>query len=278
MGCLNSGQGFSHWFGNIHLSGPCNRRCYFCVGQHMMALDSENNLSEWPLRGIDLFVSACLSLGVKEINLTGTNTDPSLYQRTGELAAHLRERIPGLTLGIRTNGVTLGTIQHFDKGSFSITSTDADTYAETMGGKMPDIHRLASVVENKPWKINIVLTPRGLATLAQTIRDLTEAGFRSFNLREPYGQSHIGDPLAQTYTPTRFVHGMPIYRIGPARVCYWDVHYCHVESINLYASGRVSVDYPITRGHSETGVVIGQEHFDGHKRRTAQWVSLKTPA
>ena len=59
MGCLNADSGFSHWFGNIHLSGPCNRACYFCIGQHMMALDPFNNLDEWPLVGLDDFVRKC---------------------------------------------------------------------------------------------------------------------------------------------------------------------------------------------------------------------------
>lgn len=63
MGCLNSDGSFSHWFGNIHLSGPCNRKCYFCIGQHMMALDGENNLDTWPLKNIDGFVvTRCLEI------------------------------------------------------------------------------------------------------------------------------------------------------------------------------------------------------------------------
>ena len=85
MGCLNYNEGFPHWFGNIHLSGPCNRSCYFCIGQHMMALDPINNLSRWPLKGMREFLGHCLGHGIREINVTGSNTDPLLYEHTRKL-------------------------------------------------------------------------------------------------------------------------------------------------------------------------------------------------
>lgn len=41
------------------------------------------------------------------------------------------------------------------------------------------------------------------------------------------------------------------------------MHYVAVASVNLYASGRVSLDYPITRGHADDGVVKDQSAFSG---------------
>src|SRR3990172_9472637 len=105
MGCLNAGRDFSHWFANIHLSGPCNRSCYFCIGQHMMGLDAYNNLDKWPLDGIDEFVRRCQAHGVHEVNLTGTNTDPLLYKHVKELKTCLADKLGGVVLGIRSNGV-----------------------------------------------------------------------------------------------------------------------------------------------------------------------------
>lgn len=63
MGCLNSEGKFEHWFGNIHLSGRCNRSCYFCIGQHMMVLDKYNVLDKFPLDGLDEFVKQCQEKG-----------------------------------------------------------------------------------------------------------------------------------------------------------------------------------------------------------------------
>lgn len=274
MGCLNSGQGFSHWFGNIHLSGPCNRRCYFCIGQHMMDLDSENNLDQWPLVGLEDYVELCKQRNIREINLTGTNTDPCLYQHHDELTEYLRNKIPNVILGIRTNGTQPECLKYYDKGSFSITSTNPTIYNETMGGKPPNLNKLFKLVQDKSWKINLVLGPQQLVSLYETLFHIALAGFTKVNVREPYGQEHIGDPFNKEYPQINSILGMPTYEIFGMQVTYWDVHYCHVESVNLYANGRISEDYPITRGHSLHGIVQGQEHFDGHRRRRDQWVKL----
>ena len=107
MGCLNSKGNFTHWFGNIHLSGPCNRSCYFCIGQHMMAFDSLNVLDQWPLINIDRFVDDCYAKSISEINLTGSNTDPMLYKHIDRLYNYLYETVPNLRFGIRTNGIKI---------------------------------------------------------------------------------------------------------------------------------------------------------------------------
>ena len=87
MGCLNSSNKFEHVFANIHLSGPCNRSCYFCIGQHMMDLDPENNLDTWPLLGLDKFVERCNERSITDVFVTGTNTDPMLYKHTAQLVS-----------------------------------------------------------------------------------------------------------------------------------------------------------------------------------------------
>ena len=65
---------------------------------------------------------------------------------------------------------------------------------------------------------------------------------------------------------------VPFWDIDGVRVCYWDVHVVGVRSVNLYANGRVSMDYPVTRGHTENGIVQPQDEFEGHARRTKQWI------
>ena len=112
MGCLNDEGQFSHWFGNIHLSGPCNRSCYFCIGQHMMGLDQENSLKKIPTN-IGKFLRECMERKVVEICMTGTNTDPLLYKKTFELLDYIRyimnNRVP---IAIRTNGIA------YDRNTF----------------------------------------------------------------------------------------------------------------------------------------------------------------
>lgn len=281
MGCLNSTGSFSHWFGNIHLSGPCNRSCYFCIGQHMMALDALNTLHAWPLPGIDEFLARCRARGVRQVFLTGTNTDPLLYDHAWALRGAVLRALPGATLGVRTNGVAwhLPRVRAFDHGSITICSLNPRVYREMMGrGDPPNVVAILDQARSAGWidlKINIVLGPENAGDdLIATLDGLADAGARRVNLREPYGQPRVGDPLAAGEFPSIGKdHGMPAYAWRGMRVTYWDVHYCEVESVNLYASGRVSEDYPITRGHDDGGVVQDQTHFPGGRVRQ-QWVRL----
>lgn len=275
MGCLNSTGQFAHWFGNIHFSGPCNRSCYFCIGQHMMDLDPLNNLAKWPLPGFDEFVARCQARGVREVNLTGTNTDPSLYHHLPALAQELRRAIPEVKLGIRTNGVS---VDHrdwtlFNKASVSVPTFDNATCRKIMGGPPPDLARLLALPGPRAVKLNVVLCPESLPQLRNTLAIAEFLGIRKINVREPYGQPHIGDPLpALGLEPLEPIFGMPRYRFGAAEVVYWDVHWVEVESVNLYASGRVSETYPITRGHSPNGTVIAQDQWLKSGRQQAQWL------
>ena len=117
--------------------------------------------------------------------------------------------------------------------------------------------------------------PKNLLAIS-SCRIASTSSIKRVNLREPYGQPHIGDPMArQGFKAAGERLGMPFYvwEFGGLDVMYWDVHYVEVESINLYANGRVSEDYPITRGHDAvTGKVLGQEHWRVAGRQQAQWL------
>lgn len=276
MGCLNSTGQFSHWFGNIHLSGKCNRSCYFCIGQHMHGLDRIDNLDQWPLLGIDEFIAKCHEHKITEVNITGTDTDPLLYKHLAKLTLVLRDKIPGAVLGIRTNGVAnTDRIGCFDKGSISVTSFNEELYRKTMGqGKPPNV---AALVKQFwiPLKLNIVLCPETVeggtkSDLMKTLGVANKLGFKRVNLREPYGQAHIGDPLKKSMSPVKETLGMPTYDFHGTEVTYWDVHYVEVESVNLYANGIVSETYPVTKGHHPTGFVKDQSHFTTG-RQADQW-------
>jgi hypothetical protein len=281
MGCLNSTGNFKHWFGNIHFSGPCNRSCYFCIGQHMMALDGFNNLNKWPLDGLTEFIETCNLKGIREVNLTGSNTDPMLFEHLQRLNNRLRTEIKNPILGIRTNGELvlrrLGMWNAmFDKASISFPCFDEYLYRRIMGGTPPDIEKIVAV-SKMPIKINIVLCPENAdpSTLADTLVRLQKIGVKKVNLREPYGQPHIGDPMVDIDAPKiGEVYGMPLYSLDGMNIVYWDVHYVEVESVNLYANGVVSKTYPITKGHDPvSGKVEDQSHFKVSGRLRKQWVT-----
>ena len=288
MGCLNSEGKFEHWFANIHLSGPCNRACPFCICQHMMALDPYNNLDTWPLTNFSEFVATCKEKGVSEVNITGTNTDPLLFTHTLELREALDANFPELLFGLRTNGVLAlarpDLWELYNKASITVCSFTPDVYKKMMGrGKAPDIAEIIAQSNHmKSLKLNVVLGPENTAErthddsadVYETLRHAADLGIARVNLREPYGQPHVGDPMAGKYEQVKTTLGMPTYDFRGVQVTWWDVHYVEVESVNLYASGKVSVTYPITLGHDDaTGKVLAQENFQGG-RVHEQWESF----
>lgn len=282
MGCLNANNGFKHWFGNIHLSGLCNRECYFCIGQYMMALDPLNNLKTFPLKGLDEFIEKCLEYNINEINITGTNTDPLLFNYTKELKEKLLEKIPNLIFGIRTNGVLSKAksevLKLYDKGSITICSFDDDIHKQMMGkGKPFQINEWLQFYKHfTDLKINCVLGIENTETkdFLKTLDILNDFGIIKVNLREPYGQPNIGDPMkANGFISKTNVLGMPIYKFKNISVCYWNVHFVEVESVNLYANGNVSITYPITKGYDDIlGDVKPQTEFK-RGRNFKQWLS-----
>lgn len=289
MGCLNANEKFDHVFGNIHFSGPCNRACYFCIGQHMMALDHINSLEKELVgtRELEMFLRKCDEAGVKQINLTGSNTDPLLYKYLEDLVVHLNAR--DYIVGIRTNGVAWDRVTDavrllVDKWSFSLTSVIPKTYKKTMGmGEPPNLRAIVKSLQSKAdVKINMVLCPENANEheLNAMIATASAAGIHRINIREPYGQPHIGNPFRINLGGLSGVQrledhkGMPVYyhQYFDVELMYWDVHYVEVDSVNLYMNGRISTDYAVSKGHSESGEVKDQSHFKQSGRIREQWV------
>ncbi|WP_135354763.1 hypothetical protein [Leptospira johnsonii] len=247
----------------------------------MMDLDPFNNLDKFPLKNLDQFLIECNEKNIYEINITGSNTDPLLYKYTEQLRYKLDERIPGLIMGVRTNGAAYSKydlLKYYNKGSITICSTEPDIYLKMMGkGIMPDIEKfLGATYHFSELKVNIVLGPENFSNgdVLNTIQILSTYGIKKFNLREPYGQPHVGDPIAYFGgRKIKEIYGMPTYEVCGSEVVYWDVHYVEVESINLYANGNISYDYPITRGHSENGKVLSQDKFE-YGRHNEQWIKI----
>lgn len=276
MGCQNSIGQKQHKFGNIHFSGACNRSCYFCIGQWMMNLDQLNNLSEWPLKGIEGFVSSCNIKSITEVNLTGTNTDPCLYNFIPELKTYLKQNMDLKIFGIRTNGSVELDWKLFDQISLSIHGVSPFVYKKMMGkGELPNIKKIV-LNSSCPVRVNFLLSPFNLCDLTNSLKHFKESGVESVNLREPYGMPFVGNPFANLY-PDGFLYDMPYYNIDGLKVVYWDVNFCGVDSINLYADGHISESYPITKGcvPNDKGFVLPPEFSGDHLRKNQQWIKNK---
>lgn len=246
-----------------------------------MGVDHLNILDVYPVRGYRRFIQTCQDTETREVYLTGTNTDPTLYRHLPQLLEDLHGEAYFTKVGLRTNGVSevsddvLSLITHM---SLSCPSVDTKVYVENMGmGIPPDIGRWVRrcVRVGVALRVNVVLTPSVLPGLMAYLKRLSSVGVQSVNLREPYGQSRVGNPLTRQ-EPIRYRFGMPVYDIYGMDVMYWDVHYVEVESVNLYANGHVSVTYPVSKGHDfDKGVVRDQTQW-GVGRQTMQWRGRRT--
>src|SRR5262245_10891817 len=93
-------------FANINLLGQCNVNCYFCLG-----FDPERQFEKFQHTGIwfedwknwEEFIQRCKTEKIRQIYLTGQNTDSLLYKYLPELSGYLRGR--GFYFGLRTNGL-----------------------------------------------------------------------------------------------------------------------------------------------------------------------------
>lgn len=282
MGCLNSNKSFKHWFGNIHFSGRCNRNCYFCIGQFMQALEPYNNLNKENLDGFDLFIEKCKEHKITEIALTGSNTDPLLYKFIPQLKEKLQNKLDLKIFRITTNGVkvlnNLDIWNLFNFASITFCSFDKEVNKKMMGGEPVDIKKIITNT-NFDFRINILLSTFNIIPndLMLTIDKLIDYGTKKINLREPYGQPNLRLLLNNFLNKNnlKFTHkilGNDAFFYRDCEICYWDVHFTEVESINLYANGKVSDDYPITKGHDESGIVLAQDNFNFEGRKYQQWL------
>jgi hypothetical protein len=253
----------------------------------MMALDPFNVLAKWPLEGLEDFVRECRRRNIREVYLTGSNTEPLLYQHLGKLVEYLRQEISGVHLGIRSNGVLIPEqIEEwllFDEGSITICSTSTEINQQMMGGPPPNLKEISKLCQDQLMQvtINITLGPENKTDIHYTLDDILNIDYpwKWINLREPYGQPEVGNPL-EGWTKQGEIYGMPFYLVdrdlydpsmGGIRVTYWNVHYVQVKSVNLYANGHISTDYAVSKGHDPVmGEVKDQSQFV-HGRQVKQW-------
>jgi molybdenum cofactor biosynthesis enzyme MoaA len=238
-------------FANILFAGPCNRRCYYCIGETMPERVSVDNLDRFPPLGIDAFVDAVNQRGIQEIVFTGTVSDPQLYRHEAALLALLRERVTtGARYSVHTNGVLalrkMDVFNQYDRACISFPSFVAATYARHMGqGRVPD---LAAIVERAriPVKVSCVLDEHNIGEVDDFLRRCRDIGVRRVVLRKLFNDERQWRILEAT-EPVRRYRGNPVYDLGGMEVTYWDFDATTSTSINLFADGTLGSSYLLTR-------------------------------
>lgn len=234
-------------FANVLFGGPCNRRCFYCIGKQLPERVNVNNLAEFPPRGLDAFIAEVHARAIREIVFTGTTTDPQMYRFEVELLELLRARVPAARVSVHTNGALalkkLSAFNRYDRACISLPSFEPDVYARHMGS--PHVPDLAEILRRAtiPVKVSCVLDHDNAAALEPFLARCRAIGVRRVVLRRIFGDPRRWEiPLPRTGE----YRGNPVYDYRGMEVTYWDFEATSSSSINLFADGSLGGDYLLT--------------------------------
>jgi MoaA/NifB/PqqE/SkfB family radical SAM enzyme len=238
----------AYGFANILLAGACNLRCPYCIGNELPRRAS--NLDDFPLRGLARFVARLRSERIRQISLTGTDTEPLLYRHPQALVAYLRREVPGALLSLHTNGMLatakVQVVHLFDRVCVSVPSFSAETFARMTGSRLTlDLAALTRVV-NIPLKISTTVTDDNVDEVEEIIQRCAALGVKRMALRRLFSPSSAPPkrlPILETHTSVRRFGGNPVYRLYGVEVTVWDFDTGDLRCLNLFADGTVSDDY-----------------------------------
>lgn len=257
-------------FANINLLGKCNVNCYFCLGKdipELLNIHNYNNVhfSEW--NNFEKFLQMCKDSNIKNLYITGQNTDALVYKYVGELIDYLQD-IHGFHAGIRTNGyLAKKKIDIVNKCKrnvgYSIHSLDSDTNNKIMGRKdIPDWEFILNNTDN--YRVSIVYNRYNADEFASIIWWL--ANFNSIkyiqvrkistdtrsaqlekdkNLYEEMYKEQVKDKFPIMYT----FYGAVAHKIFGKEVMFWRTVETSINSFNYFTDGTISDEYFVIEGY-----------------------------
>jgi oxygen-independent coproporphyrinogen-3 oxidase len=234
-------------FASILFSGPCNQRCRWCLGRSLPPGRNGNTIDAWPLPGLDRLIERINAYRIRNVILTGTNTDPQLYRHEARLIGELRARLhAGASLQLHTNGMLalskMDLINRYDRVCVSFPSFETETYAAITGGARPPA--LAEIVRRArvPIKVSCVVDQGNAPEIGDFMARCRAAGVKRLVLRKLYGTREDLVDLNGLLRIGEFA-GNPIYDRGGMTVAYWDFGRASLRSLNLFADGTIGGKY-----------------------------------
>ncbi|MFH1399898.1 MAG: radical SAM protein [Nanoarchaeota archaeon] len=238
----------THDYANILFTGPCNLRCYECIGEHPALRGLPSNHDSFPPKNIDALIERVNAERIPDLAFTGTDMDPQLYRHEERLIHYVRERITGQTkLSLHTNGQLalrrIDVFNQYDKASISLHSYDPATYhAITQGRHPPDIEAILSRA-TIPIKLSLLITPHNIHEiedyLARSARiGITRVVVRKLKGREDEFPIERKTPFAEKQ-PIKRVFGWPVYAIHGMEVTICGFDQSTARGLYLFSDGRM---------------------------------------
>jgi MoaA/NifB/PqqE/SkfB family radical SAM enzyme len=246
-------------FANILFSGRCNARCPFCIGKQIDPSLNWDNLSLYPPRNLDRFMALIQEHQVRQVVLTGTDTDPQLYQHEGRLLDHLRRELPaGTAFSLHTNGRLalrkMDMANGYDRVAISLPSFNPIVYERVMGVPgVPDLEAILGRAEVS-IKVSCVVTDDNASDVPRFLEGCRSLGVRRLVLRKLMGERRPWDQLIRLEETGLVVRGSyrgnPVYQCGGMEVTLWDFGQTESRSLNLFSSGTISTAYLLTEARA----------------------------
>lgn len=234
-------------FGNILLSGACNLACPSCIGRIPGAVRMPSNLGRFPLAGLQQFCEAMARGKVRELSVTGTDTEPLLYRHHDELVAHLRAAIPGVRLSLHTNGVLVlrrpEVFHLYDRASISLPSLQPATCrAMTGSSAVLDLGAILSMARI-PVKVSTLIAPENASEIESILARCRSLGVKRMVLRRLWQGGPDWAP--RDARPLRWYAGNPVYDLEGLEVTVWDFRRTRLRCLNLYSDGSIHDEYEV---------------------------------
>jgi MoaA/NifB/PqqE/SkfB family radical SAM enzyme len=248
-------------FANLLFAGLCNARCPFCISNQLDAELLQDNLQVFPPRNLERFLELIARNKLRQVVLTGSNTDPQLYRHEARLLELLRQRLPaGVQISLHTNGRLalrkLETFNAYDRVCVSFPSFVPETYRQVMGvpnpPDLPEILRQARI----PVKISCVLAQANLPEIPLFLQRCVQLGVQRVVLRKLYGAAENDTPC---FAPSAWglrqkgeYRCSPVYDFQGMQVTIWDFAASSSASLNLFSNGVISERYLLTQAAVES--------------------------
>jgi len=237
-------------FANLLFSGSCNARCPDCIGKQIDPRRAPPNLDEYPPRGFGHFLDLIREHNIREVVLTGANTDPLLYRPLARLLDDLRAGLPaGTRLGLHSNGrlamARIDLIRRFDKLCLSVPSFDPVIYRAAMGVEgVPDVGEIMDQ-SGLPVKLSCLVTEINRVEVPEYLQRCHQLGVRRVVLRKRFGERRDWSELLPGCweDPQEERFGNPVYERQGVQVTQWDFERAQIRSLNLFSSGEISAEY-----------------------------------
>lgn len=240
-------------FANILFTGPCNLNCPHCIGRRPELRGLPENLHRFPPENLEELMEELHRRGIREISVTGTNTDPQLYPYERELLDRLRRGVPGARISLHTNGVLalekMETFNLYDRAAVSLPSFRPETCRKMTGGSwtLP----LEAILEKArvPVKISVLVTEDNAEEVPEILDRCEKGGVRRAALRTLYGKVRLWKVPGDLELVGDFA-GSPVYRRGGLQATVWDFSRSRLKCLNLFSDGSLSDDYLLVKGRS----------------------------